>query len=368
MLIAASPEQKDIFARQLLDWFSRHMRPLPWRKGYSPYAVWISEIMLQQTQMERGVAYFNRWMERFPDLPSVAEAPEESILKAWEGLGYYSRARNLHAAAKRVMADFGGEFPCDPALIRSLPGVGDYTAGAIASIAFQVPVPAVDANVERVFARLCDIDAPVQSETKRFIRDTVAALMPPEESRAFTQALMELGALVCAKNPRCELCPLRDFCEARRLGVAKERPVPRKKKVYTNLEMATGILCHEGRVFIQKRPPYGVWAGLWEFPGGCLEQGETPEQAVVRELWEEIELPVRITGSLGVVRHAYTTCRVAMHGFFCEPVSPGAEQTVLHAATEGRWVTPRELGAFTFPAGHRKLIEQLRAGLWAQAV
>ena len=366
MLITASPEQKRAFSQKLLGWFSRCMRPLPWRVDYSPYAVWISEIMLQQTQMERGVAYFIRWMERFPNLSSVAQAPEEAVLKAWEGLGYYSRARNLHAAAKRIMADFGGEFPSDPLLIRSLPGVGEYTAGAIASIAFQTPVPAVDANVERVFARICDIDAPMHGETKRFIRDNVAALMPADEARSFTQALMELGALVCAKNPRCELCPVQEFCEARRLGVEKERPVAKKKKAYTNLEMATGIVRREGRVFIQKRPPYGVWAGLWEFPGGCLEQGETPEQAVVRELWEEIELPVHVTASLGAVRHAYTTCRVTMHGFFCEPTCQDGEQTVLHAATEGCWVTPEELGAFTFPAGHRKLIEQLRAGPWRE--
>ncbi len=365
VLLSASPARR-LFAQKLLDWFGRAMRPLPWRRDYAPYAVWISEIMLQQTQMERGVAYFTRWMERFPDIASVAAASEEEVLKAWEGLGYYSRARNLHAAAKFIMAELGGEFPSDPALIRSLPGIGEYTAGAIASIAFNLPVPAVDANVERVFSRLCDMDTPIRGETRRYIRDSVAALMPQDAARSFTQALMELGALVCAKDPRCGACPVSEFCEALRLGVSKERPVPRGKKAYTYLEMATGVLCHQGRVFIQKRPPYGVWAGLWEFPGGCLEPGENPAQAVVRELLEETELPVRVTKSLGALRHSYTNYRVITHGFFCEPLSAPVGVPVLHAATEGRWVTPRELASFAFPAGQRKLIELLRQGPWGE--
>lgn len=354
--------QKKDFAARLLSWFAANMRPLPWRETYDPYSVWISEIMLQQTQMERGVAYFTAWMRTFPDIRSVAEAPEEAVLKAWEGLGYYSRARNLHKAAKVVMAEHNGEFPRDLAAIRALPGIGEYTAGAIASIAFNEPEPAVDANVMRIFSRICDIDVPLtHAGVKDFITNAVRSLMPEDSPRLFTQALMELGALVCAKKPNCAACPLEEFCEAKRLGTAAKRPKKKAKVGYTSLEMATGIVMQNGLVFIQKRPPYGVWAGLWEFPGGCLETGETPEQAIVREMAEETELPVTVREKIVVVKHSYTTCRVTMHGYFCD-LETDEPAPVLHAATEGKWVRPEETANYAFPAGHRKLLELLGWG------
>ena len=202
-------ERKKDFAAGLLAWFERAMRPLPWRETYDPYSVWISEIMLQQTQMERGVAYFNAWMRLFPDIPSVADAPEEAVIKAWEGLGYYSRARNLHKAAKIIIQEHGGAFPRDVGAIRALPGIGEYTAGAIASIAYNEPVPAVDANVMRIFSRICDIDVPLtHAGVKEFVTSAVRSLMPEDSPRLFTQALMELGALVCAQKPDCPACPL----------------------------------------------------------------------------------------------------------------------------------------------------------------
>ncbi len=363
-LFKLNAKSRKAFARTLLAWFEKNARPLPWRTDYAPYAVWISEIMLQQTQMERGVAYFERWMRAFPTVAHVAEASEEAVLKAWEGLGYYSRARNLHAAAKRIISTHGGEFPADIESIRALPGVGEYTAGAIASIAFNRPEAAVDANVLRLFSRLCDIDVPLdQAGVKDFVRATVSGLMPEGKAREFTQALMEFGALACSKTPRCADCPLVPYCEAYRLGTVAKRPKKKRPVSYSNLDVATGILWRGGRVFIQKRPPYGVWAGLWEFPGGCLEDGETPEEALVREFLEETEIAVAIRSKVAVVRHSYTTCRVVMHGYFCDTdtaKTPADASPVLHAATEGLWVTPPELAAFTFPAGHRKLIELLR--------
>ncbi|SBW03512.1 A/G-specific adenine glycosylase [uncultured delta proteobacterium] len=355
-------DQKKDFAAKLLDWFAANQRPLPWRETYDPYSVWISEIMLQQTQMERGVAYFTAWMKTFPTIASVASAGEEAVLKAWEGLGYYSRARNLHKAAKMIMRDFGGEFPRGAEAIRSLPGVGEYTAGAIAAIAFNAPEAAVDANVMRIFSRLCDVDVPLTHPgVKAFIADEVRALMAGSPPRLFAQALMELGALVCAKKPNCPACPLEAYCEASRLGTAEKRPKKKTTVTYTSLEMSTGIVMKDGRLFIQKRPPYGVWAGLWEFPGGCLEPGETPEQALVREVAEETELPVSIRDKVAVIRHSYTTCRVTMHAFFCNLLD-AAKNPVLHAAVEGKWVLPGETANYAFPAGHRKLLEQLGWG------
>lgn len=354
--------EKAAFATKLLDWFAANMRPLPWRKTYDPYSVWISEIMLQQTQMERGVSYFNAWMQIFPDIRSVAEANQEEILKAWEGLGYYSRARNLHAAAKRIMEDHDGVFPQDADTIRSLPGIGEYTAGAVAAIAFNQPVAAVDANVMRIFSRICDIDVPLtQKGVKTFITEAVQSLTPKESPRLFVQALMELGALVCAKKPNCAACPLTEHCEARRLGSADKRPKKKTPTTYSRVEMATGIIMREGCAFIQKRPPYGLWAGLWEFPGGCLETGETPEQAVLREVMEETEFAVSIREKIGVFHHAYTTSRVTMHAYFCD-LDEDASVPVLHAATESKWFTPKETAALAFPAGHRKLLEHLQWG------
>lgn len=354
--------QKKTFVGRLLDWFGASMRPLPWRETYDPYSVWVSEIMLQQTQMERGVAYFNAWMQKFPTMASVAEASEEEILKAWEGLGYYSRARNLHAAARTIMNGRGGIFPRDMASIRALPGVGEYTAGAVASIAFNEPEPAVDANVLRIFSRLCDIDVPLNYPgVKRFVTEAVRGLIPRESPRLFSQALMELGALVCAKKADCPACPLAEFCEARRLGTEQKRPKKKRRVEYSSLEMSTGIVMRDGFVFVQKRPPYGVWAGLWEFPGGCLEPGESPEDAVVREVEEETELPVTTGEKVAVVKHSYTTCRVTMHAFFCNLLD-AARTPVLHAAVEGKWIRPEETASYAFPAGHRKLLETLGWG------
>ena len=279
-----------LFRKDLLRWFAENRRPLPWRADYTPYRTWIAEVMMQQTQMDRGVRYFLRWMERFPDVAAVAAAPEEDLLKAWEGLGYYRRARNIQAAARVIMERHGGVFPRAHADILALPGVGPYTAGAIASTAYNEEVPCVDGNVERVLSRVFDIDTPVREEpAKSRIRELAQALIPKGEARDFNQGLMELGALVCRKKPECDRCPLAELCESRRLGIQNERPVPGKKAAVTQIEVVCGVLLHEGKVFIQRRNEKDVWGGLWEFPGGCVEPGETPERAVVRE-WLESRL------------------------------------------------------------------------------
>lgn len=349
----------ELFRSRLLDWFAANARPLPWRARYEPYAVWISEVMLQQTQMERGVAYFLRWMERFPDVRALAEASEEEILKQWEGLGYYNRARNLRKAALRVVEEWGGSLPRSLDALRALPGVGDYTAAAIASIAYNEDVPVVDANVERVLARVFDLDSPVkESPARERVRELAAGLLPPGRSRDFNQALMELGALVCAKKPRCERCPLAEQCESRRLEITDERPVPGKSKDIVTLNVVTGVLVRQGRVFIQKRLPQGAWPGLWEFPGGRIEPGETPEQALVRELREELDFRVAPAGLIEVIKHGYTRYRVTLHCFFCLQTADVPDPK-LSAATDFRWAAPEELDAYAFPAGHRKLIDLL---------
>jgi len=358
------------FVSLLLHWFAANKRDLPWRRGYAPYDVWVSEIMAQQTQMDRVAAYFPRFMARFPDVAALARADETDVLKAWEGLGYYSRARNLLAAARIVMDRHGGVFPSDLPAIRALPGVGDYTAGAVASIAFGQDVAAVDANVLRVLARVCDIDAPVREPAGRArVLEAARGLLPAGRARDYNQALMELGGLVCRpRTPDCPNCPVRPVCQASRLGIVADRPVLSATKDITPLFVATGVLAHAGRIFIQKRLPAGAWAGLWEFPGGRIEPGETPDAAILREYAEETAFETRVARKIAVIRHGYTTYRVTLHCYmlrlsdrYAAEVLP---QPALTAAQESLWARPEQLSRFAFPAGHRKLIDQLSASLW----
>ncbi|MFU2209747.1 A/G-specific adenine glycosylase [Solidesulfovibrio sp. C21] len=362
--------EQNAFVPLLLDWFAAKKRDLPWRNTYDPYAVWVSEIMAQQTQMDRVVSYFNRFMELFPGIAELAAAPEDAVLKAWEGLGYYSRARNLHAAAKRIMAEHGGVFPGSFPTIRALPGIGDYTAGAIASIAFGRDAVAVDANVLRVLARVRDIDVPVKEPAgKARVMEIAQALLPTGRAREYNEALMEFGALVCRpKNPDCPCCPVATACQARHLGIVADRPVLSKAKDIIPLEVATGVLLQAGRLFIQKRLPKGAWANLWEFPGGRIEPGETPQAAVVREFIEETAFTTEVATKLAVIRHGYTTFRVTLHCFLLRLAGGRNDGELpvpaLTAAQQSLWVRPEELGGYAFPAGHRKLIDQLADSLW----
>lgn len=353
--------------RALLDWFSANARDLPWRRTLDPYQVWLSEIMLQQTQMGRGVEYFERFLARFPDVASLDAASEDEVLKLWEGLGYYSRARNLRRAARLVMERHGGVFPRAHADIRALPGVGPYTAGAIASVAYNDPLPAVDANVLRVFSRLLDIDRPVaEPAVRRRIEAAAAELLDPLNARGFNQALMELGALVCApRKPDCPACPLAGFCLARARGTAEARPVQKPGPAVIRIDMACGVLASRGRLYIQKRRQGDVWPGLWEFPGGVMEPGETPEETMVRELREETELAVRPAGKIGVLRTSYTRYRITLHGFFCRVAPDVDPETAFRAneADEARFVTPPELSGFAFPSGHARLVAKVLTDL-----
>lgn len=349
---------QDVLVCPLVAWFRETARDLPWRRTYEPYHVWISEIMLQQTQMERGIAYFQRWIERFPDVFSVADADEQEILKYWEGLGYYARARNLHRAAKVIAGELGGVVPCDYEILRSLPGVGPYTAAAIASVAGNRNVPVIDANVMRVYARLFDIDLPVKSrEGQRRIAAIAQEMLPPGRARVFNQALMDLGGLVCTpKSPRCGDCPLARTCLARRAETVAVRPVlPEKKKVVTMRRVA-GIIRHRGRIFIQQRRADDVWGGLWDFPGGDLGAG-TPESEVGLAIEAATGLSVRVVRELPAVVHHYTRYKIILQTFLCD--LQGKELPKLKEAAGFRWIPAAEIGQYAFPAGARKLLEQL---------
>lgn len=349
------------FTRQLLDWYEANGRDLPWRRRPEPYGVWVSEVMAQQTQIDRVVEYHARWMRRFPDIKTLAKAREDEVLNLWEGLGYYSRARNMHQAALLLMTEYGGRFPSDFSDIRSLPGVGDYTAGAVASIAFGQPEPAVDANVLRVFSRLLDVNESVRGKSGRSrIEKQVRLLMPDDRPGDFNQAIMELGALVCRRNPECDACPVQGHCLALKADTVALRPVLPAPKETIRIDMATGVLVHRGRVLIQKRKLDDIWPGLWEFPGGCIEDGETPEQALVREYMEEVELAVRPVEKIKVIKYAYTRYRVTMHCYLCR-FDGAVAQPVFNEAVDGGFVSPLELDTYAFPSGHRRLAAALEA-------
>ena len=348
-----------LFTQQLLTWYRAFKRDLPWRNTQDPYSILVSEIMLQQTQVERVKEYFRRWLDVFPDISSLAQADEEKIFKLWEGLGYYARARNLHRSAQ-LLHEAGKDVPDNREELLSLPGIGPYTAAAVLSIAFNKDEPLVDANVERVFSRYCNVGYPVKSrEAQKIFWQKAKELLPSGEAGEFNQALMELGALICLKkNPLCTSCPVHHGCEAYALGLIEERPVPAPRKKIIPIDMACGVLQKDGLFFIQKRLKNDVWAGLWEFPGGCMKEDEIPAETVIREYREETELEVHNVRPLQTVQHSYMNYRVTLHGFFCD-LKKEKQQPVLHAAQEYRWVERKVLDNYAFPAGHRKLISLL---------
>lgn len=337
--------------QQLIDWFQKNQRDLPWRKSYDPYHVWISEIMLQQTQVATVLPYYERWIARFPSIKEVAEASEDEILKHWEGLGYYSRARNLHKMAKLIK-----NIPPVKKDLLGLPGIGPYTAGAILSIAFNQDEALVDGNVIRVLSRLSNDHENSRLNTQRFW--TMAEkVLPKGQARDFNQGLMELGALICtAKSPQCGQCPLFDSCQARAAGTAESLPNRGPKQVKERIQVAIAIIEDGDKVFIQKRPSKGLMGGLWEFPGGKVDKDETIEDALRREIQEEMGIVLRDVREFKQIKHVYTRFKVELH---CYLASYARGTVKLSAATEGKWVKKSQLKDYAFPAANGRLIEAL---------
>lgn len=350
-----------IIQKNLLTWFKNNQRNLPWRKAYHPYQVWISEIMLQQTQVKTVLPYFERWMKTLPTIQSVAEAKEDEILKLWEGLGYYSRARNLQKAAKQIIKNHEGKFPSNYDDILALPGVGRYTAGAISSIAFNQNDTLVDGNVIRVFSRLFDYSKNTRlPEAEKWMWKTAEKLLPKGEARNFNQGLMELGALICTpKNPDCESCPLKKECQAYAKKTVSQRPVKGPKKQLKSIEVAVAVIWKKGKIFIQKRPSKGLMGGLWEFPGGKIERGETSSSALEREVKEETGLTLKNIRLLKTVKHAYTSFKVRLHCFQADFQEGRVKRSF---ATQHKWVKPEELNDYPFPAANVRLIKMVQEG------
>ncbi|MBI5963176.1 MAG: A/G-specific adenine glycosylase [Chloroflexi bacterium] len=308
-------------SRLLLNWYRQHGRTLPWRDHPDAYAVWVSEIMLQQTRVETVIPYFEKWMRLFPDVKTLANALEQDVLNAWEGLGYYSRARNLHKAARLVASDFNGELPRDLTKLRSLPGIGRYTVGAIASMAFGMDEPTLDGNLRRVFSRLFDISEFADSSAgEKILWELAVQNLPKGQAGDYNQALMDLGATICLpKNPRCLLCPLMEMCAARKNGTQDLRPVLKPKKATPQYVHAAGVILQRGRVLLAQRPADGLLGNMWEFPNGRVE--ENPAKELVQVLNAAYRLKVKKKEALGIIQHAYTHFKVTVHAFRCDPVS-----------------------------------------------
>jgi len=345
--------------RALLAWYAKHRRELPWRKSQDPYAVWVSEMMLQQTQVSTVIPYFRTWMERFPNVAALANAEESEVLHAWQGLGYYSRARNLRRAAQQMLRVHDGRVPELVSELLALPGIGPYSAGAIASIAYGRPEPLVDGNVIRVISRLFGLRGdPNKAPLKAEIWARARALVPKDAPGDFNQSLMELGATVCTpRSPRCEACPVTSHCEALARDLVEVLPeLPTRAKA-TPVHAVAAIASRGDRVLVTKlRPDAPRWAGMWLFPSAEVGANETPEAAVARALFGAVGLRGQATGLLCVVRHTVTRFRITLDAYRTDPPRGVAKALTV---SECAWKERHELRDLAMPKAHRQIATAL---------
>ncbi|HKZ32924.1 MAG TPA: A/G-specific adenine glycosylase [Vicinamibacteria bacterium] len=338
----------------LLAWYDRHRRDLPWRRSSDPYRIWVSEVMLQQTTVKTVLPYYAAFLNRFPTLQSLAEEPEEEVLAAWSGLGYYHRARNLHRGAQHVAERHGGQFPRSLEAALGVPGVGLYTASAVLSIAHGMPLPVVDGNVRRVLARLLALRGPQFRKDGPYY-NRAEELIDPERPGDWNQALMELGATVCLpRKPACPACPLRQRCEARALGIVEALPEGRPRRASVDVTVAAALVERDGRVLLVRRPQGRLLDRLWEVPQTSLDSQGRPDLA--RELEERHGLRV-VPGPLAVrARHAVTHRRITLEGYRTRlrPPLPEDPERFL-------WARPEEVARLAVASSTRKLLKGLRA-------
>ena len=353
------------FHGPLLAWFARHRRDLPWRRRRTAYRVWVSENMLQQTRIDQAMPYFHRFMAQFPTLAALAGAERQAVLKVWEGLGYYSRAVRMQETARYLMRERGGRFPRTYEGLLALPGIGPYSAAAIASLAFGLDHAVLDGNVIRVMARVLALpevtDLP---RTRRGLQATLDRLLPRGRAGEFNEAIMELGALVCLPaRPDCGSCPLAQVCRGRAEGEPTRYPVRKAKKKLPHRHVGAGVIIDDrGRVLIARRHEDDMLGGMWEFPGGGVEEGETLPECIRRELKEELDLDVRVGPHLVTVRHTFSHFRMDLHAYWVR-VTGGRPRAL--GCDGWKWVPRDKLDAFPFPKADQKILAAVRAaGPW----
>ncbi|HEY9751555.1 MAG TPA: A/G-specific adenine glycosylase [Coleofasciculaceae cyanobacterium] len=344
--------------RALLLWYREFGRDLPWRQTDDPYAIWVSEVMLQQTQVKTVIPYYHRWFTHFPTIPVLAAADQQQILKVWQGLGYYARARNLQRAAQIVVQQHGGVFPTQMADALQLPGIGRTTAGGVLSAAFDQPHPILDGNVKRVLARLVGLMYPPRLAIAQ-LWEISEQLLDPAHPRDFNQALMDLGATVCTpRAPDCYHCPWRLYCIAYKQGMQSELPMTESRAPLPHKIIGVAVIWNDkDQILIDRRRQEGLLGGLWEFPGGKVEPAETLEACIQREIQEELGIEIRVDRHLITVDHTYTHFRVTLEVYHCHHLW-GEPQPI--ECDEVRWVTLEEIDQYPFPKANIRIIEALR--------
>lgn len=347
------------FREALLDWFERSARDLPWRRTHDPYLIWLSEVILQQTRVDQALPYYHRLSKAFPTVKELSSADIDRVLRLWEGLGYYSRCRNLHRAAGEIMERYNGRIPDTYDDLISLPGIGPYTAAAILSIAYEQSYGVLDGNVIRVLTRLIRSDGDVRkSRVRSSLQRLADHLVDPDSPGLFNEAMMELGATVCSpRKPSCDRCPVAPYCAAATAGDPEKYPKRAPRRPLLHYDIAVGVISNEkGEMFIQRRPESGLLGGLWEFPGGKREANESIENTCHRELEEELGIQVRVDGQFSKIDHAYSHFKITLYAFQCSILSgtPRSERSLPIA-----WVAADRLSEYAFPRANRKLIEQM---------
>lgn len=357
------PERRwrESFTKKLRAWFDKAKRDLPWRRSRDPYRIWVSEIMLQQTTVAAVIAYFERFMAAYPTVAELAGAPERDVLRLWEGLGYYRRARQLHAAAQKITGEHGGKFPREPAAVRALPGIGRYTAGAISSIAFDLPEPILEANTVRLLSRLSAYrDDPLARAGQEHLWAWAAAIVPAEEPGLFNQALMELGALICTpREPRCGECPVASLCAAKKLGLVTEIPKPKAKKVFEEVREAAVLIRRKGEVLLIERAAGERWGGLWDFPRFAIdaEQADNIAAALRAEIKRTLGIEIALGERLQTLKHGVTRFKITLEAY--DATFKAGKLKLANPFAEARWVNPRGLAQFPLNTTGRKLTKLL---------
>jgi A/G-specific adenine glycosylase len=343
------------FQQRLKAWYRERARDLPWRETSDPYCIWVSEIMLQQTQVATVISYYRRFLERFPTVRELAAADEKDVLLLWEGLGYYRRARQLHAAAKVIVDQHAGEFPRDAESVRELPGIGRYTAGAILSIAYDQHEPILEANTVRLLSRLVGYRLdPTQSKGQRVLWNVAEEILPKRSVGTFNQALMELGSEICVPAaPRCLICPVSQFCEAKRLGLQEKIPARTKRPNYEDVTEAAILIQRRGKILLRRCGPAERWAGLWDFPRYAVraKRESRIHAEVADKVSEETGLEVQVGCRLKTMKHGVTRFRITLHCYDVQHVSGRLKRN----GSELKWVNPDELAEYPLSVTGRKL-------------
>lgn len=343
----------------LLRWYEVHRRNLPWRQTRDPYRIWISEVMLQQTQVDQVIPYFHRFIERFPDLKTLAEAPLSTVYKIWEGLGYYRRAEYLHRAAGIILRDHDGKLPDEYDELRSLPGFGEYTAGAVMSIAFHQPYPAVDGNVVRVVSRWLRIDKDASNgSVRKELTERLRTLIPSDRASDFNQALMEIGSLICRPAaPLCNDCPVRRFCRAyRELPNPAVLPFKKKKKRKPHFIQTAAVIRNDKKFLLAQRPPGILLGRLWEFPGGKVIGKTSRRSACKNTIRDACGLKIEVSKPLFSIDHAFSHYSVTIHFFECRLTGGRLK---LKDYTKAEWITAKSVKKFSLATAHRRALERL---------